>query len=237
MKYCTHCGREIPDESKFCGYCGMMQTEGKNLEITQEPKSETISQIDFVSTVEKRKQKKEKSSKNHNIFWLILAIVVIVIGAIVWGVNQKTKCLICGKNDATIEVDDGYICGTCAYNLLSLYGGNTNYRTSDLNTTPSTNAFETFSQTQAVGKAEQYLKYMYFSKKGLIEQLEYEGFSTSDAEYAVNQLNVDWKEQAVGKGKEYLKNFSFSREKFIDQLLFEGFSYAESTFAASVVGY
>ena len=55
---------------------------------------------------------------------------------------------------------------------------------------------ETLSQKNAIKKAEQYIKLMAFSESGLIDQLEFEGFSNEDATYAVNKLNVDWKEQA-----------------------------------------
>lgn len=46
---------------------------------------------------------------------------------------------------------------------------------------------ETGGQTNAVKKAESYLDYTAFSRSGLIEQLEYEGFSTEDATYAVDK--------------------------------------------------
>src|SRR5690554_3334046 len=52
---------------------------------------------------------------------------------------------------------------------------------------------ETVSQRNAVRKAEEYLRFMAFSKQGLIEQLEFEGFSTEDATYAVDQIDVDWR--------------------------------------------
>ena len=60
----------------------------------------------------------------------------------------------------------------------------------------------TLSQKNAVRKAKDYLSIMAFSKSGLIEQLEFEGFSNEDATYAVNQVDVDWKEQAVKKAED-----------------------------------
>jgi len=38
---------------------------------------------------------------------------------------------------------------------------------------------------QAAKKAEQYLKYSAFSREGLIDQLMFEGFTRSQAEYGV----------------------------------------------------
>ena len=45
-----------------------------------------------------------------------------------------------------------------------------------------------FGVKEAVKKAEQYLEMMGFSRSGLIEQLEFEGFTTEEATYAADQL-------------------------------------------------
>ncbi|WP_035717092.1 Ltp family lipoprotein [Gordonia terrae] len=67
--------------------------------------------------------------------------------------------------------------------------------------TAGAESLATWEQTSAVAKAEEYLSLMAFSETGLIEQLEYEGFSTADATYAVGAVEaqgaVDWNEQAV----------------------------------------
>ena len=47
---------------------------------------------------------------------------------------------------------------------------------------------ETFSQKQAVRKAESYLDIFGYSSKGLINQLKFEGFTTEEATYAVNKV-------------------------------------------------
>lgn len=74
---------------------------------------------------------------------------------------------------------------------------------------------ETVSQKNAVRKAKDYLNYTSFSRKGLIEQLEFEGFSIEDATYAIDKLNVNWKEQAIKKAKDYLDYTAFSRTGLI----------------------
>ena len=96
---------------------------------------------------------------------------------------------------------------------------------------------ETLSQKNAVGKAILYIETMPFSKSGLVEQLEFEGFETEDATYAVNKIDVDWMEQAVLKGKAYLDIMSFSRTGLIEQLEFEGFSNEEATYAVDQIGF
>lgn len=94
----------------------------------------------------------------------------------------------------------------------------------------------TNAQKQAIGKAQDYLKFTAFSRKGLIKQLEYEGFATADATFAVDSLNVDWNAQAAAKGKSYLDIQHFSRKGLIDQLKFEGFTDAQAAYGAKANG-
>ncbi|MFC7063226.1 Ltp family lipoprotein [Halobacillus seohaensis] len=94
----------------------------------------------------------------------------------------------------------------------------------------------TVSQEQAVNMAQDYLNYTAFSKSGLIDQLEYEGFSTEDATYGVENITVDWQEQAVNMAQNYLDYTSFSRQGLIDQLTYEGFSTEHATYAVGQVG-
>lgn len=93
----------------------------------------------------------------------------------------------------------------------------------------------TMSQKQAVKSAENYLAFTAFSRKGLIEQLTFEGFEDSDATFAVDSLNVDWQEQAVKKAEQYLEFTAFSKSGLIDQLVFEGFSKEHATNAANTL--
>lgn len=95
----------------------------------------------------------------------------------------------------------------------------------------------TLGQRNAISKAESYLDYTSFSRKGLIEQLKYEGFSAKESALAVDYLDVDWNEQAAKKAQDYLDFTSFSRQGLIDQLVFEGFNVAQAKYGASAVGY
>lgn len=92
------------------------------------------------------------------------------------------------------------------------------------------------SSQQAVAKAQDYLDYSAFSRSGLIDQLEFEGFSTQDATAAVDSLNVDWDEQAALKAQEYLDYSSFSRSGLIDQLVFEGFTQSQAQYGVNQAG-
>ena len=102
--------------------------------------------------------------------------------------------------------------------------------------TASTASRETTSQRNAVKQAERYLKVIAFSRQGLIEQLEFEGYSTEDAEYAVDHIRVDWNEQAAKKAQSYLDTMPFSRQGLIEQLEFEGFTHEQAVFGVDSVG-
>lgn len=100
----------------------------------------------------------------------------------------------------------------------------------------TTEAELTAGQRNAVRKAEDYLDFTSFSRSGLIKQLEYEGFSTEDATFAVDTVNPDWNEQAAKKAKEYLDFTSFSRSGLIKQLEYEGFTKEQATYGADQTG-
>lgn len=93
------------------------------------------------------------------------------------------------------------------------------------------------SQRNAIRKAESYLSLMPFSHAGLVKQLEFEGFSASDASFAVDSLDVDWKKQAAKKASDYLELMAFSRQGLIDQLLFDGFTQSQAEYGVGENGY
>ena len=88
----------------------------------------------------------------------------------------------------------------------------------------------TASMLRALDSAKNYLECSAFSKKGIKEQLEYEGFSEEEADYAAEHCNADWKEQAVEKAKSYIDFSAFSYTGLIEQLEYEGFTNEEATY-------
>lgn len=87
----------------------------------------------------------------------------------------------------------------------------------------------------ALAQAKRYLSSMHFSRSGLIEQLQYEGYTDSECVYAVDNCGASWKEQAVGKARDYLNSSSFSRKELIEQLEFEGFTRDQAEYGVSQV--
>ena len=95
----------------------------------------------------------------------------------------------------------------------------------------------TNGERNALKMAQMYLDIMAFSYEGLIEQLEYEGYSHSEAVYAADNCGADWNEQAALKAADYLELMPFSRQELIEQLEYEGFTHAQAVHGAERNGY
>lgn len=93
------------------------------------------------------------------------------------------------------------------------------------------------AQQNAVREAESYLGFTAFSRVGLIEQLEYEGYSTEDATFAVDFVNPDWNAECAEDAADYLEFTSFSREGLYEQLAYEGYTPEQIEFGLAAVGY
>lgn len=91
-------------------------------------------------------------------------------------------------------------------------------------------------QRNAARTATDYLDGQSFSRKGLIKQLAFEGYSTKASTAAVDSLHVDWNAQAVLVAKNYLDDQAFSRKGLISQLEFEGFSATQAAHGVKGAG-
>lgn len=94
----------------------------------------------------------------------------------------------------------------------------------------------TLVQQNALERANSYLKSSAFSYDGLVEQLEFEGFSHSEAVYGADLCGADWKDQALKKALSYLRSSSFSESGLIEQLEFEGFTSTEAKYGVDNCG-
>lgn len=100
----------------------------------------------------------------------------------------------------------------------------------------------TLAMENALAAAHDYLSFSPFSRQGLIDQLSSDfgsGFEVADAIWAVNQLDVDWKQQAVQAAKDYLEFSAFSRQGLIEQLSSSygsKFTVEEATYAVNKIG-
>lgn len=125
--------------------------------------------------------------------------------------------------------------------LLTTVNGKTTYNYLDVvesDNIKREEAMESAStgEENALKKANSYLNYSAFSRTGLIDQLEYEGFTTTEATFAVDNCGADWNEQALKKAKSYLDFTAFSRKGLIGQLEYEGFTTDQATQAVDNCG-
>jgi hypothetical protein len=97
----------------------------------------------------------------------------------------------------------------------------------------------TTGEREAYASAEDYLSQQAFSRSGLIDQLHSaygEGFSLSDATWAVAHCGANWNHEAYLSAKEYLSQESFSLSGLIDQLQSssgEGFTHSQAVWGAT----
>ena len=98
-----------------------------------------------------------------------------------------------------------------------------------------------FEYEQALKSAQNYVDTLHFSRQGLKQQLTSEygsGFSEEAAEYALEHVDVDYKQEAVEAAQSYLDAMSFSREGLKQQLTSEygsGFTEEEAEYALDQV--
>lgn len=106
-----------------------------------------------------------------------------------------------------------------------------------------------YVEKQAIGTATDYLHMSGFSKTGLIEQVKYEGFSTTNATLGATvaarrtarhqgiTVRLVWKHEAYQAAKGYAEISHFSRSGMIQQLEYEGFTHKQAAYAANRLGY
>lgn len=94
----------------------------------------------------------------------------------------------------------------------------------------------TTGQKNALDSANSYIRHSAFSHDGLIDQLEYEGYTTAEATFAADNCGADWNDEALQKAKSYLKHSAFSQSGLIEQLEYEKFTTEQATYAVSNCG-
>ena len=94
----------------------------------------------------------------------------------------------------------------------------------------------TSDQAEALDRALSYLSSSDFSYNGLVEQLEYEGFSHEDAVYAADNCGADWNEQALRSAQSYIEYSAFSYLGLLGQLEYEEFTDEQAKYGADNCG-
>ena len=86
--------------------------------------------------------------------------------------------------------------------------------------------------TNAYATAKKFSEKSHLSKQQIKNDLtKYDKYSEDATQYALNKLNIDWKEQALLKAKSY-QEFHYSKEKLVEQLInIEKFTQEEADYA------
>lgn len=206
MKACSACGVEIAKSAKACPHCGA-------------------------------KNKKPIYKK----WWFWLIIIFILIGALGSSSDEPEH----PEEDASAVVSD-IIPETADTEEKSTVDETKNSeifidneikeKQTEIETKPDDSAGLSISQINALASAKSYLSFSAFSHQGLVDQLEFEKFSTEDAVFAADHCGADWDEQALKSAKSYLGFSAFSYSGLIDQLEFEGFTPEQATYGADNCG-
>lgn len=97
-------------------------------------------------------------------------------------------------------------------------------------------ASATAGEQNALESAKHYIAIMAFSRCGLIDQLEYDGYTTAEATYAADNCGADWDAQAKGKASDYLDVMAFSRSGLIKQLEYDQFTSDQAKYGVDNCG-
>lgn len=89
---------------------------------------------------------------------------------------------------------------------------------------------QTLGRAAAIEAARAYLLARTMSRIRLLEQLDFDGFSSADSEYAIAILNPDWNEEALQSAAGHILVGAFSRIALLYQLDFEGFTVAQAEY-------
>lgn len=188
-----------------------------------------------------KKDSRPKTAKVSGICALVSFIINIVFTIVIYGV-MGTAMFRGVTEDAINDFSyyEEFDANDYDYNDADDYNYDYNLEeetTQETTSASSSDSSLTLEQQNAIRSVESYLSFTSFSRTGLIDQLEYEGYSTETATFAVDNYNIDWNEQAAKKAQEYLDFSSFSRDELIDQLEYEGFTAEQAEYGVTAVGY
>ena len=157
---------------------------------------------------------------------------LVIVCMVIFGIYYfPTRC----AYDGCLEQKTKYS-KYCEYHSKSRSYSTSSYSSYTPKTSYGSSYTSKTGDSSAEAKAKSYLNSSAFSYTGLIDQLEYEGFSESEATYAVKNCGANWKEQALKSAKSYLRSSSFSYSGLIDQLEYEGFTEDEAKYGVDHCG-
>lgn len=138
--------------------------------------------------------------------WFIVIVLLIIFGIAISGENS-------GENESSKNLANNGIEATVQADNTEVQADNTEKQES----IPT-------EYKNALKKAKIYSDTMHMSKAGIYNQLtsEYgEQFPAEAAQYAIDNVDADWKENALKKAKTYQDSMAMSTSAIYDQLISE----------------
>jgi len=99
-------------------------------------------------------------------------------------------------------------------------------------TDDSANESIPIGERNALVTAKRYVTNNAFSYKGLVQQLEYEGYTLTQSKYGADNCGADWYDQSLKSAKRYVTNNAFSYKGLIEQLEYEEFTSEQAKHGA-----
>lgn len=193
-------------------------------------------------------------------FWIIIALVIIIIGATnsskekdTYEVNNSVEVTVVDFSTMTRdEVQAWFDANKINGNITEEYstdvakgsfisqsiGANTViHEGNKITVVYSLGKEPTTGEKNALKKAQSYSDHQYLSKSRLYQQLTSsygEGFTESEAQYAIDNVNADWNYNALQKAKSYQTHQNMSKNRIYQQLTSsygEGFTASEAQYA------
>lgn len=224
---CPECGKQISDRAKSCPDCGFPintdETAGEGVSPANSAGTSAINMqsVNNVGTNEyqtmteaQRKAVESYNSKKKK-KWSVPKIILAVVLA-----------LAIGRTVAYKYID-------YSYNQRKGYRTNKTSTTKNTDTTNQSKTEEkqieadpalSHEYRNALESARVYSEMMNMSKKGIYDQLisEYgDKFPKDAAQYAIDNLDADWKKNALESAKTYSDEMHMSRQDIYDQLISE----------------
>lgn len=238
---CKNCGNYIPNDNQECPICGTNSPKAKVVKVKKRSETKICPECGYKNSYKEfyckscncelyeNNEQEIVIDRRKTVAKFILLFLILFIVVFVFAIVSEIKTI---ENSSKPNFNYSH-----SVNSISSKSNNEPSKSAGTATQKQNNNSSSLGEKNALKCAKEYLNYSSFSYKGLIEQLEYEGYTHAEAVYAVDNCGADWNEQAAKTAKQYLEYSSFSRSGLIEQLEFEGFTHSQAVYGVEQNGY